>query len=129
MECSVLGETINEINFRVFFGFFILFYQALKTIQKKIRLLKSGTIFNDFFTTEDISQFHPITIVCLLLRVSVNIENYQPICQCVSCQTFIFLFRVLINRDHDRLLKILDHDFKELLYLDTFFCKTSISKK
>ena len=70
-----------------------------------MRLLKSGAIFNDFFTTEDISQFHLITIVYFLLCVYVNIENHQPICQRVSCQTYMFLFRILINRDHDKLLK------------------------
>ena len=42
-----------------------------------MRLLKSGTIFNDFFTTEDISQFHPITIVHFLLWVYVDIENHH----------------------------------------------------
>ena len=49
MECSILAETINEIDFGVFFVF-CLFYQALKKkLIKKVRRLRSGTISNDFF--------------------------------------------------------------------------------
>ena len=74
MECSILDETINEINFYVFF---LILSSVEKKLSRKMRLLKSGTIFNDFFTTEDISQFHPITIVHFLLWVYVDIENHH----------------------------------------------------
>ena len=77
MECSILYETINEINFCIFF--FISSSIEKKLSRKQMSLLKSGTIFNDIFTTEDISQFHPVTIVCLLLWVYIGIENHQPV--------------------------------------------------
>ena len=72
LETSILNQTINEIKKMVMKGFFIsLLYVFLflylflilssfakKRSLLKIDLLKSGTIFNDFLNSEDISQFY-----------------------------------------------------------------------